>query len=268
MNDSGMAEAPGWKGDLRQDTASLPVFVHVSKAAGHTVRALLHRNYPASICIDTIIRRSRSATGWAATFTSGDPEIACLVAEIQARQEALSFVATNLGPGIDYFLTRPVEYFAFVREPVARCISYWYFAYRERDSHPAWRQFESQGFDIPRILASGEVIQLANHQTRLLLGSSDIEIGEEHFEAAVKHIPEDFVLVGAVERFDHCLSYVGNRFGWRVQTNEPLHVGDYRDESLLPAGAEEAFRAGNHVDSLLHEWVMTSYLPDRLGTRG
>lgn len=245
-----------------EERAPLPVFIHVPKAAGHTVRALLHLNYPGRPHIDVIVRGSTSVSGLALTPSSGDPQVAYHVADVQARERELAFVATSLPYGIDAFLSRPVAYFAFLRDPVERCISYWYFTHRV--AHPAWGLFESYDLNVERILSSGKAIQLSNDQVRVISGTSATEIAPEHLELAKRRIANDYLFVGAVERFEESVAELGRRLRWTHLTAEPRNVGDREDTSLLPAGARDAFEAANVYDRELHNWLCNAYLPSRI----
>lgn len=243
----------------------LPVFLHISKAAGHTTRAIMHQNYTGEY-IDNIVRGRLSVNGRVRVPTSNDSEVALFIAEVMARQNNLDFVATTLPFGIHKFLHRPVQYFSFVREPVSRCISYWYFAHRERDHHPAWANFERQSFDLGKILAGTSNLQLVNHQVRLLSGSSDVVMTPTHLALAKDRIKTDFLLVGATERYDDCLEVLAKAFGWPRTDYERRHVGDKSNAALLPQGAAGAFAEANKLDAELHEWVIEDYLPSRLAS--
>lgn len=243
----------------------LPVFLHISKCAGHTVRSLLHGNYAGRPSIDNIIRGALSVNGQAKVPASGDEDVALLVAEIRARQDDLAFVATTLSYGVHHFLDRPVSYFTLLRDPVERCVSYWYFAHRVRATHPAWSLFEAHGFDLERILASVDGIHLCNQQTRAVSGTCRIDVGPEELQLAKERIENDFAFVGTVERFEDSVRELAEIFGWRHLFSPALHVGDKSDAGLLPPRAREIFTRANLVDLELYRWFVEEYLPRRGG---
>jgi hypothetical protein len=242
----------------------LPVYIHIIKAAGHSVRALLHENYPSGDYCDYIVRGVVSDSGLVRTPSSGDVDISTLVAEVRAKQHSLSWVALNLSYGLHEFLNRPVSYITFVREPVDRCVSYWYFAYRERDHHPAWRMFERYRFDIERIMCEPDGAILVNHQTRMITGGIQLPVTHDDVLLAQRRIQDDFLFVGTVERFAECVDAIGHLLGWPKVEYPALNVGNRTDAGLLPENALEQFSEANTLDRQLYDWVQAEYLPGRI----
>src|SRR5215472_12954154 len=119
-------------------TKPLINFIHINKNGGTSIRHLLAKNYGREQYFDAMIQGRRGADGCAKTAHGLDVDVHEVISEIQSLQNALECAATNLPFGLHQYLDRPVSYFSFLREPVSRCLSYWFFAYRNRDIGGLW----------------------------------------------------------------------------------------------------------------------------------
>jgi len=247
-----------------RNLGELVYFMHIEKNAGTTVRSILRKNYDLGGYVGAPPMARASVAGGAKTIDSLDEDVFEVVSEIQSRQQMLACVAAGLPFGIDKYLDRHVAYFTFVREPIRRCISNWYFAFQNRSHSPLWSVLQAYDFDLVRILADGAVYQFANDQVRMISGISAPSPVESDLRAACEIIEERFVLAGSVDSFDACLQVLARRFGWHDVSYAKLNVGMKTDRSLLPAGAEKHFRDANDLDMRLYEWVVEKYLPGRL----
>jgi hypothetical protein len=244
----------------------LACFLHINKNAGTTMRYILQQNYRKGAFLDVMLQGRRGADGRAKTVDGLDEDVYQLVNEVQSRQGTLACIAANLPFGLHKLINRPITYFTLLREPVSRCLSYWYFAHRTRNEGRLWSTLEQYGFDIRRICEEHAAYQFTNDQVRMVSGSSAPEPGKADFQLACELIEERFVLAGAVEFFDPCLQALGCKLGWSHVPSLKLNVGIKADSSILPARAEEHFRESNEWDIRLYEWLITSYLPRKLAS--
>jgi hypothetical protein len=248
---------------LMREPRELVYFLHIEKNAGTTTRNILARNYSPSECYGAPPLGRASVAGGAKTIDSIDNDVFEVVSEIQNRQQTLACVSANLPFGIDKYLDRPVAYFTFLREPVQRCISYWYFAFQNRCRSPLWSILEGYDFDLTRILGDGAAYQFTNDQVRMISGISSPSPAASDFDAAREIIEERFFLAGTVDCFDRSLEMLAHRFRWHNTSYARLNVGTKTDRSLLPAGAARHFYDANDMDIRLYEWVVHQYLPRR-----
>jgi hypothetical protein len=238
--------------------------MHINKNAGTTMRHLLRKNYPAGLVLEIMLQSRKSTDGRPKTVDGLDEDVYEAIAEVQYRQSALGCVAANLPFGLHRFLERPLAYFTFLREPVSRCISYWYFAYENRQTSALWTALQSYDFNIPRICQDRAAYQFSNDQIRMVTGTSACEPGQTEFELAQEIIESQFLLAGAIEHFDPCLRVLARHFGWNDITYARQNTRISSDPSLLPAHAEKNFRDANEWDIRLYEWLVNDYLPRRL----
>jgi len=228
------------------------------------MRHLLRSNYPGELLLDLMLQGRKGADGRPKTVDGLDEDVYEAIYEAQCRQVKLRCVAANLPFGFHKFLERPVTYFTLLREPVSRCISYWYFAYANRYSGTLWATLQSYDFDIRRICQDRAAYQFSNDQIRMVTGCSSPEPGQADFDLAQEMIEKKFAFVGATEYFDECLPVLARRYGWQDITYMRLNTRLNHDPALLPVGAEECFRSVNEWDIRLYDWLVNNYLPRRL----
>jgi hypothetical protein len=246
-------------------TSRLVYFMHIEKNAGTTIRHNLSLNYPAGTFLNARPMSRMGVSGKPKALDGCDEDVYELVAEIQDRQRNLKCVAVNLPFGVDRFLTRPVAYFTFLREPVSRCVSCWYFAFQNRRSAPLWSVLEGYDFDVRKILLANAVPQFSNDQVRMASGTSTHGIGETEFQMACDIIERRFLLAGAVEYFEPCLELLAYKLGWQHTSPLPLNVGVKADALILPGSAERHFQEANEWDIRFYEWLVSTYLPSHIG---
>jgi Sulfotransferase family len=236
-------------------------YVHINKNAGNSIIEALYRNYPDRFRQFLVSgRRSADAAG-AKTVDSGDDDVRRVLDDIRGEQRRLSAIALNLPVGLHRKLDREVTYFTLMRAPVDRCVSYWYWAYKKRETGNLWATLVAgigRG-DLP--------LQFRNDQTRFLSGTGDVELTRDHLELAKKTIVERFAFVGAVERFDDCQQVLVRRLGWTDPARHHLNRGDRPEQALLPAFATDLFAAANALDQELYTWLTRTYLPPLLNLR-
>jgi hypothetical protein len=251
-------------GEYARNRREIVYYMHIEKNAGTTTRNILCMNYAPSEYLGAPVLARASRAGGAKTIDSIDVDVFELVSEIQNRQASLACVAAGLPSGVDKYLDQPVVYFTFLRDPVERCISYWYFAYQNRARSPLWSILESYDFDLGHILASPVGFPFCNDQVRMVAGIGTASVAASDVSVAREIIEERFFLTGTLAAYRPCLDLLAKRFGWLVPSFDWLNVGEKTDRSLLPTRAEQWFRAANELDIRLYDWVVREYLPRRL----
>jgi hypothetical protein len=237
-------------------------YVHIFKNAGNTMREVLWRNRGPGEFIDVMIHGRLDASRAPKTFGSPDEDVRELLNLISGNVGVLSYVAADLPFGLHHHIARPVRYLALLREPVDRCTSYWYYAYKRRAEGPMWSVLEEHGFDVAAAVEKSGLIQYSNDQVRCILGSSKLVMDTGDLSQAVEVIRASYDLVGTVTRLEDCLRLLAGRYGWRGLARTPrLNVGDRADQSLLPPRAAVAFHDLNEIDMALYRWVEDVYLP-------
>lgn len=193
-----------------------------------------------------------------------DEDVHEVVSDIQALENRLACVVANLPYGLHEFLLRRVTYFAFLREPVSRCESYWHHAYRLRANGNLWSTLEKYDLDLDSALRAGVAYQFSNDQTRMISGSSAADVSRDQYELARYNIEHHFEFVGAVEQFSTCVRKLARRLRWRDTTPRHENARLRENRGPLPPRNARTFREANEWDARLHQWLVRSYLPRNL----
>jgi len=226
----------------------LVVFIHIPKAAGTTTRAILAANYDAPTLLNEMIHGRTSVSGGAKGIASLDYDVEFFLTQVWAAEKNLRCVAINLPYGLHNFIDRPITYFSILRDPVERCLSLWFEAYRNRSVSSLWAIFEKYGFDIQAIIASKEAPELQNDQTRMLSGCLAFDCTDTEVRLALSNVQAGRIIVGFVESYPQSISLIGDKLGWSQLQYIPLNQAESKPACILPTGAREILREANQID--------------------
>lgn len=161
--------------------------------------------------------------------------------------------------GLHRKLPQPATYITFLRDPIDRVISAYYFA-RNYKLHPKHRQ-------VSRMTMEEYVRTWPNHnvQTKLLSGrpyTGDFHAGEcdsAMLEAAKENLATHFSLVGLTERFDECLAVLKIIFGWDIAQYADFNVTKRPRSNNLPSSIVDLIAERNKFDVALYEHVVPRF---------
>ena len=170
----------------------LILFLHIPKAAGSTFKKILNRNYSRNSIIQ---------------FTGKKSEIENFLLLPEQRKKAINVIEGHMTYGFHKFIPKPYKYLTFLRDPVERVVSLYYFIKR-RPAHYLHNKIINDNMSLLDFINSNLSVEIDNHQTRLISGIEDIPIGScsiEIFEKAKSNLINDFVFVGISEKFNESL---------------------------------------------------------------
>src|SRR5258707_5872138 len=227
--------------DIAQSDRAL-IFLHLPKCGGTTLNRIIEWEYnPLRIfSIDPILYL------WSYQKLNRWP--ASRLAKLRVLKGHMPF-------GIHRRLPQPFTYITFLRDPVERVISAYYFA-RNYLLHPKHRWISE--------LTLEEYVRLSpNHnvQTKYLSGREfvgDYHAGdctEEMLAMAKENLVRHCSLVGLTERFDEGLAILKIIFGWQISKYAKFNVTKTRPKKTsLPASTVDLINERNKYDVDLYDF--------------
>lgn len=191
-------------------------FLHIPKAGGSTIHSLIERGYEnRTLTLHPLSVDPKGDTP-ARYLQAVEDRFNAIKPEELAR---VKIIKGHFYYGLHRKLDETSKYFTFLRDPVERVISSYYFiryrphAYSEIAKTISLKDFVAQGYFIN------------NQQTKMLYGKDwEGRSDEELLKGAKDNLLKDFVFVGITEEFDKSLILL------KLATKMPL--GIYRQQNI------------------------------------
>jgi Sulfotransferase family len=256
-----MGQFPSLDGSLR--TKAL-LFLHVHKTAGTTLHRIIEREYN-PFHIYTI---EGARIEWSIDHLKKLP---------LRRRAALQVVKGHMSFGLHEQLPQPSTYITFLRDPVERCISSYYYSKGNR-FNPFYKRIAAENLDLRSFL---DIAPWNNNlQCKTIAGidrrefrpwelfrqmtrpgeapadrSQDRWSNTETLERAKENLRHYFGFVGLTERFSHSLILLKHLFGWKVSSYSSYRKSRNRPKTAaLDAGVLAAVEERNRYDRALYEF--------------
>ena len=211
----------------------LLIFLHIGKAAGQTLEAIMRRQYaPHEI--------AAYSGRFGVTPHFSEEELG------RAR-----VVMGHIPFGIHRAIPRPSNYTTLLREPVPRVISLYRYIVSTpaHHLHTAVRELDLLSFVTSEI----DAMEVDNGQTRQLAGDMEAVPDRSSLRAAQTNLRESFATVGVVERFDETVFLMSRRFGWAWPFYRRRNVTSHSmPNSPSTPDAVAAIRDRNRLDAELY----------------
>jgi hypothetical protein len=222
------------------DNATL-IFMHIPKTAGGTLRHMLLRMMGEEHTFP-IYGEQRAKT----------IELFKQLPDQQKRQ--LRFISGHIPFGIHDYVPQRCTYLTFLRNPVDRIISLYYYIRRATD-HPLHERIEAQNLSLAAFIELEDVEEEMNAQVKYLCGIPYFYEGsatDNLLEIAQRNLQTHFV-TGIAEEFDTSLAMMQRRFGWPQPYYRSVHVNPQRQlYDAIPDSVIQMIRERNQLDEALY----------------
>jgi len=218
------------------------VFTHIQKTAGTSFfDRVVRPNFADSEILETSIREFWHAFGAHHHVVTG-----------------------HVGYGLHWFSRRDPTYVTFLRHPIERAVSHYYFirqcdpAYCTHDRYP-----DAQAYDLAAFYSHP---RYQNEMTRMLAGFPFERIAAytntRHFDSwayrlARHRLARDYDSFGIKERFEESAKYIASRYGWisRPHGKRKKRTRGRPSLSDLDAATRRTLRDAHQYDLRLYNYA-------------
>lgn len=160
--------------------------------------------------------------------------------------------------GIHEDIKNPSSYITFLREPIQRIVSYYYYILSYRN-HYLHQEIKSKSMSLIDVLESGIAREFENSQTRRIAGYVRTPYGcppDDMFDLAIAHMDQYFPVVGLTEQFDESLILMSNFCRWKLPYYTKLNTG--KNKPVKQNISDETLKTiarFNELDIQLYEYA-------------
>jgi len=222
------------------------IFLHIPKTGGTTLRHILERCY----------RRDQ-------IYTLKDPVLSRIEKFKKfpsEKREAYRLIEGHLSFGFHRYLPGHASYITLLREPIARLLSFYYYA----RSHPEHYLYSTLGEDQAGLKSllrqrTAQTHEFFNLQTCMIAGDEwdDPEKPADRvaLERAKQNLRSHFQ-VGLTEEFDASLRLLTDKFGWKVGFYRKRNITRRKPHAeIVDPETSKLLREANELDIELYQFA-------------
>lgn len=184
------------------------LFVHIPKTAGTAVRTLFERRFDS----ERLALLYDRPPGMPLTQFLEVPQFA---------RDRFQAVVGHFAFGLHHFITKPVRYITFLRDPVERVVSLYYHNVHRASRHHD--QIHAEGIDLGRFVRDRVSYQVENSMTQFLAGIEHVAGGDRRvfrngcpdrmLDLAKQNLVDWFDLVAITERSEESFALLARHLG-------------------------------------------------------
>lgn len=233
------------------------IFLHIPKTGGTTLHHILDECYPRhQICSFEDANRGTQIEN----FKNLAPE----------KREAYRLIEGHLSFGFHRYVPGPSTYITFLREPIARALSFYHYAKSQRD-HYLYALLNDDQANLKTVLSQQNATnhEFFNLQTSMIAGDEWVDAARPADRAALErakqNLRDHFRFAGLTEDFDASLRRLSRDFGWKVGSYRKRNVTRRKPDTEIDAETRELLREANALDIELYQFACELFHPHRRG---
>jgi hypothetical protein len=220
------------------------LFLHIPKTAGTTFQSIINNNY---------------LQGYHRAYSVS--KIEKINKMPPSKKKMIRILAGHFGYGIHEVFPQRCEYITFLREPLARELSGFYYmkSHKNHRWHNCIKNMDFKTYVYE--LLSQPFWQ--NRQTALLSGALspglkdyDGELTRDDFKKAKSNLDNMFSVIGLTEEFDKSLFLLQKRYDWSHITYNIKNKGNYAEPlSFIDTETSKQLKDNSRLDIELYEYA-------------
>lgn len=228
-----------------KNNAEKLIFLHIGKTGGSTLRSIIYKNYP---------------RGDIRHFDGTEEEVTDFLKLPEEKRCRYECLEGHMGFGLRSWFHKSSKYLVFLRHPVDRVISLYYFILNNPDHYLHSRV---KPLTLREFSASNITHMVRNCQTRTLIGEEGrqikldekTELDSDDLERAKSRLENDISLIGLTKAFDRSLMLCKEVLGWRNLYYARRNTGRRPEREEIEERAIESIREHNQLDLKLYEYA-------------
>ncbi|WP_291276107.1 sulfotransferase family 2 domain-containing protein [Flavobacterium sp.] len=223
----------------------LVISIHNYKTAGVTFYSIIDRQFKKDEILNTDLLGLESA----------------LSIITQSKPEKIKIVHGHFYFGIDKHFARQHTYITFLRNPIERVISDYYYC---RSNPLAHNYIYASKLSFKEYLQCDQVLNIDNGQTRFISGETNMPYGSDSVEIlgkAISNLEHKFSLVGITEKFDESLLIANQIFSWSQYYYASKNITSCKSHDF-DEETWELLKKRNALDLQLYDYALKRHTKD------
>ena len=152
-------------------------------------------------------------------------------------------------------------YFTFLRKPISRTVSHYWFLY-QNPRHWFYKEMMENNYTLLELYKNGKVLNLDNCMIRFLSGNifkSWGEINETDYNIAKDNFDKHFQHFGINEYYDESLLILAKQLGWKTPNYARLNLGTKKKNESFDKETQELMAHYNQFDERLYQHALAKF---------
>jgi len=221
------------------------ISIHIYKTAGTTFYSVIDRIFKRNEIVNANIKGLHTCEE---DLKNGNIE----------NKESIKIIHGHFSFGWHKYFSEPVRYISFLRDPVSRVMSDYFYNKEFAKGH---NHSYASKMTLKEYLNCDQILDMDNGQTRYIAGDLTTPYGhcsQEMLSIAKRNIDSMFLFVGLTEKFDESLVLINKYLGWNkiYYTNKNVTKG--KMDALHPEEVH-AIHERNKFDTELYQYVSNQF---------